>query len=421
MIRNQEVLTKVAEEFEAIAAELGLDCWPQIFEWVTPEQILRLLPRGGARQKYPHWSFGKAYQMLKRTPLIFHELVINSNPVIAYLVSNTVLPIQAVVLAHVYGHNDFFKNNRCYRSGKADYIVALRDLRTRRVMELENDPAIGIDRVERVLDAARTVMYQRVGPEPASQTFLEFFLQNAPRLDDWERELLRIVDDEAKEEMASLQTKVMNEGWAAYWEKELLMRSRVLAIDVKDDALAFHSHLVAPPPEPTLGYNPYNIGMLMWRAVLKNRGPQAMMDVRREYSDKAFFEEFLTRDVGAEANLAWFVLAENEQISFGISAEEADEKTWEKIRAGVIANLPVEQIPKVNVGGVGNDGTLMLVHYNEGRNLDVEEAMQVLSRLAASIWKDKVALIMSVINEDTEKPFIIRAYPSGAVDEPIAY
>lgn len=419
MIRNEALIRKTAEEFESIAVELGLECRPQIFEWVTPEQILALLPRGGARQKYPHWSFGKTYQILKRTPSIFHELVINSNPVIAYLVSNTVFPVQAVVLAHVYGHNDFFKNNRCHKSGNADYVVALRDSRTRRILELEDDPAVGVANVEKVLDAARALAYHRIGPEPSSPSFLEFMLEKAPSLEPWERELIRVVDDEAREELAMLQTKVMNEGWAAYWEKEILMRSRTLETAVKDDALAFHAQLVSPPSEPTLGYNPYNIGMLLWRQIRKNFGLEAMLRIRRDYSDKDFIEEFLTRDVGAEANLAWFVLAEKGEISFGVSAQQADEETWEKIKASVVSNLPIMQIPRIQVGGVADNGTLMLVHYNDGRDLDVNEAMQVLARVASALWKDEVVLVTSEMNEEKEEPFIIRAYASGQVDEPV--
>ena len=44
-----------------------------------------------------------------------YELVINNNPSIAYLLEGNSLVDQKLVMAHVYGHVDFFKNNFCFQ------------------------------------------------------------------------------------------------------------------------------------------------------------------------------------------------------------------------------------------------------------------------------------------------------------------
>ncbi len=401
---KKELIERTAVEMESIAKELGLSFWPQVFRWVNKEEMAVLYARDGSPIKYLHWGYGKAYQQWLRKVeafgelFVIYELVINSNPCIAYLVENTATDVLALVIGHVYGHNDFFRNNIVFRDSNPCYILPLRVLRYERIKELEN--RFGQENVERVLDAARTVMHHRSGIRQSSPMWLEFFAEN-PRLEDWERELILIVNDEAKEELRYLQTKTMNEGWACFWETEFIFRSSILPYDVKDGALRFHSVLTSPPDQPMLGFNPYNLGMLIWRDIANRFGEDKLFAVRSEETDVTFFERYLTQEVGAEANLAWFEFDSNYQLRKIIYANKASPDDWGKIKNSTISNLPINSIPLILYAGVEADNTLLMSHFFDGRDLELEDAKKVVSQIASCLWKGPVKLITEVNEKKT--------------------
>ena len=82
----------------------------------------------GMPSHYPHWSYGKSYEKLKTlydhgVSGLPYEMVINSDPALAYLMRDNTLLLQILTIAHVYGHNDFFKNNFTYSSTRAEYTI----------------------------------------------------------------------------------------------------------------------------------------------------------------------------------------------------------------------------------------------------------------------------------------------------------
>ena len=106
---------------EEMILAAGLNTYPQEFEICSYEDMLGYEAYAGMPVRYTHWSFGKAYERKKtfyRYNLtgLPYEMVINSNPCLAYLMKDNTLLLQILTMAHVYGHNDFFKNNRllCY-------------------------------------------------------------------------------------------------------------------------------------------------------------------------------------------------------------------------------------------------------------------------------------------------------------------
>ena len=119
------------ERIEKIAKEFGLDYYEQEFEMIGYKEMLGYEAYLGMPSRYPHWSFGKAYEKnstiykynLSGLP---YEMVINSDPCIAYLMKENTLLLQILTIAHVYGHNDFFKNNRLFSEGtRASYTVEM--------------------------------------------------------------------------------------------------------------------------------------------------------------------------------------------------------------------------------------------------------------------------------------------------------
>ena len=116
---------------EEIVSEMGLDCYEQEFELVSYEDMSAYEAYSGMPSHYPHWSFGKAYERIRTLNKynlsgLPYEMVINSNPCIAYLMKDNSLLLQILTMAHVYGHNDFFKCNRLFRTGtRASYMECL--------------------------------------------------------------------------------------------------------------------------------------------------------------------------------------------------------------------------------------------------------------------------------------------------------
>ena len=132
-----------------VVAEIGLDCYPQEFEVCDQNSMLGYMAYHGMPSHYPHWSFGKAFEQTKTmydhgVSGLPYEMVINSNPALAYLMRDNSLCLQILTIAHVYGHNDFFKNNFTFTSGTdARETIASFKARADRVRSYIEDPSIG--------------------------------------------------------------------------------------------------------------------------------------------------------------------------------------------------------------------------------------------------------------------------------------
>jgi stage V sporulation protein R len=108
------------ERIQSIAESSGLDFFPVVFEMLAYDQINEIAAYGGFPNRYPHWRFGMDYDRLAKSSEYglskIYELVINNNPAVAYLLEGNSLTDQKLVMCHVYGHVDFFKNNFAYRA-----------------------------------------------------------------------------------------------------------------------------------------------------------------------------------------------------------------------------------------------------------------------------------------------------------------
>src|ERR671927_980963 len=154
---NQKIREKVQE--------FGLSCYPQEFEVCDHFQMLGYMAYSGMPSHYPHWSYGKNFEKLKTlyeygVSGLPYEMVINSNPAIAYLMRDNSLLLQVLTIAHVYGHNDFFKNNFTFKTTRAEYTIETFKAHANRVRQYIEDPSIGLDKVEPVLDAAHALSLQ---------------------------------------------------------------------------------------------------------------------------------------------------------------------------------------------------------------------------------------------------------------------
>ena len=259
-----------------MAEGFGLDTYPNQIEIISSEQMMDAYSSVGMPLGYNHWSFGKQFldteKRYKRGHMgLAYEIVINSNPCIAYLMEENTMTMQALVIAHAcYGHNSFFKGNYLFRTWtNADAIIDYLLFAKKYITRCEQ--RYGISEVEAVLDSCHALMnygvdrYKRPSPlsteeerlrqnereeylqsqvndlwrtvpkskvleEESKQRFpsepqeniLYFIEKHAPLLEPWQREIVRIVRKIAQYFYPQRQTQVMNEGWATFWHYTIL-------------------------------------------------------------------------------------------------------------------------------------------------------------------------------------------------------
>jgi stage V sporulation protein R len=318
-------LAREQERIEAYARELGLSFFPVVFELVDYREMNALAAYDGFPTRYPHWRFGMEYQQLRKSYEYglhkIYEMVVNNDPTYAYLLEGNTLVDQKLVMAHVYGHADFFRNNVYFAHTNRKMIDAMANhaTRIRRYQE-----RYGVEKVERFLDACLSIddlvdpnavfrsparppavldgeeetppepqvprlpaksyldryvnppevleaerrrierareAAKRIPPAP-ERDVLGFLLHHAP-LESWERDVLSIVRDESYYFLPQRQTKVMNEGWATYWHS-ILMTTRCLTDAEFVDYADHHSGTVAASPGRL---NPYKLGLELFRDI----------------------------------------------------------------------------------------------------------------------------------------------------------
>lgn len=321
-------LRVLKEEIEAHARAYGLDFYETIFEVVDADDLNEIAAYGGFPTRYPHWSFGMQYEELKKGYDYglskIYEMVINNDPCYAYLMRCNHTVDQKLVMAHVYGHCDFFKNNAYFAHTNRKMMdeMANHGARVRRYVE-----RFGEDEVEAFLDRCQSIddlidihstairrrddssrydfskapvdgeemrltrfkskdyMDEYINPrdalraeeeerrkqmEAATRSFPErpekdvllFLIEHAP-LKAWQRDILSIIRDEAYYFMPQAQTKIMNEGWASYWHSTIMTEKALEAWECIDYA-DHHSGTMAMSGGRL---NPYKIGIELFRDI----------------------------------------------------------------------------------------------------------------------------------------------------------
>jgi spore cortex formation protein SpoVR/YcgB (stage V sporulation) len=309
--------------------EFGLDTYANQIEVISSEQMIDAYSSVGLPINYHHWSFGKQFvsteQTYRRGQMgLAYEIVINSDPCIAYLMEENTLPMQALVIAHAcYGHNSFFKGNYLFQTWTSadaiiDYLVFARSY----IAECEE--RYGHEEVELLLDSCHALMnygvdrYKRPSPlsmaeekrrqsereaylqsqvndlwrtlptgtdveeqaknerrfpDEPQENLLYFIEKHAPLLEPWQREIVRIVRKIGQYFYPQRQTQVMNEGWATFWHYTLLNRlydKGLVADGFMMEVLQSHTNVVFQPEFDSpyySGINPYALGFAMMRDI----------------------------------------------------------------------------------------------------------------------------------------------------------
>jgi stage V sporulation protein R len=140
-----------------------LDFFPQQFHVVERNRMMLWTARMGFPIRYAHWSFGQSFvhQLMPQKYNMgkLYELVVNTDPCHAYLLNSNSTYEQKLVMAHVYGHNHFFKNNINFRYTPRDMMHRMKqhaDL----VESLKKQYKVPHDKMERMLEFANSLEWQ---------------------------------------------------------------------------------------------------------------------------------------------------------------------------------------------------------------------------------------------------------------------
>jgi len=418
------------EKITRVAEDLGLDWHPIDYEIIDYAEMLGAMAYTGLPTHYRHWSYGKQYE---RTHTLYnmgqtglpYEMIINSNPSIAYLMRENALYIHILTMAHCVGHSDFFKNNRMFDETNPENIIDSFKSAAKYVRQLIEDPSIGIDRVEAILDAAHSIKYQvprfpgikyktreqiiaterekmkrnvdynpdltRVPIRP-EYNLLKFIAEHSQRLEEWERNLILIVEESSRYFIPQALTKVMNEGWACTIHYKIINELN-LPDSLHLPFIKLHNQVV----RPHLGQlNPYHLGYKLFEKIVDEGGFEEAKIVREVHNDMSFLRFYVDQDFMEDMNYFSYSFKKSKKA---ITIDDiSDESGWESVRNELIKNVGLSRVPVIFVDEVEKDNTLCLIHEHDGRDLDLAYARKVFDHINA-LWRDEVKLVTIVENE----------------------
>ncbi|CAN5381149.1 SpoVR family protein [soil metagenome] len=459
-----DLLKTYEKEIGRIAAGYKLDTYPLQIEVISSEQMMDAYSAVGMPLGYHHWSFGKQFLEVEQNYRqgrmgLAYEIVINSNPCIAYLLEENSMVMQAIVIAHAcYGHNSFFKSNYLFKSWtNPDFIIDYLMFAKKYIADCEEQ--YGNEVVEEILDACHTLMNygvdrykhpQRLSlveekarqknreeylqsqvnelwrtipthkhhahahekirfPVEPQENILYFIEKNAPLLEPWEREIIRIVRKIAQYFYPQRQTKVMNEGWATFWHYTIvndLYDEGLVTDEFMLEFLQAHTGVIYQPSFESKyysGINPYTLGFNMfadirricehptdedkeWFPNLVNTDWVSSLDfAMRNFKDESFIAQYLSPKLIRDLKL--FTLLDDDNSEHLMVSAIHNERGYKRIRQSLSEqyNLSLSE-PNIQVYDVDyrGDRSLTLKHILQARrplNADTEEVMKHLYRL----------------------------------------
>ncbi|MCL1127381.1 SpoVR family protein [Shewanella surugensis] len=457
----QEYLT----EIEQVAAHYKLDAYPNQIEVITAEQMMDAYAGIGMPIGYTHWSFGKRFiqteQGYKRGQMgLAYEIVINSNPCIAYLMEENTITMQALVMAHAsFGHNSFFKNNYLFKtwtdaSSIIDYLVFARNY----ISECEE--VHGIERVESIIDSCHALMnygvdrYKRpseisfkeeklrqkeredylqsqvndlwrtipnatttltekkapIFPSEPQENILYFIEKNAPLLEPWQREIVRIVRKMGQYFYPQKQTQVMNEGWATFWHYTILNHLYDEGKVTERFMLEFlqnHTNVVVQPAYNSPyynGINPYALGFNMFIDIRRicehptEEDKQWFPDIAgsnwletlhfamANFKDESFISQYLSPTIIRQFKF-FSILDDNRKNHLSVSAIH-DKQGYQDIRQMLSQQYNLSNIePNIQVQHVAVSGDRSLtLRYVPTHEIPLHESCHEVVKHLHELW-----------------------------------
>jgi stage V sporulation protein R len=451
-------LRQAVDHLADVAVKLGLRPPAVRFE-VVPVEALYELAAYHFPERFAHWTHGATYYRQK-TRYDFgmekiYELVLNTDPCLAYLLDTNNLVEHKLVIAHVLGHADFFRRNVYFK--ETDRHMDQAAARHAKIVH-DFEDEFGIERVEKTLDAALALSFhvdpttvgfrqktideyerERLRPSPAPTTpyddlwhmtkrpdvptaqpkrippepehdLLRFLATYSPILEEWQRTLLYLMREEWLYFYPNMRTKVMNEGYASFWHERILENAD-LSPDEHVQFRRLHVGVISSGHRYSL--NPYEVGYRIWREIERRwehpeeeetwygqrfrrqggEGLAKIFEVAARYRDSEFLREFLTEKLVEDLDLYVYGFEGNSRRHEG--AWKVADKPWERVRDVLVDELTSMGIPSISAldADYHGHGELLLMHDAESNSwpLDQDYAKRTLT-LIHRLWGKPVYL-----------------------------
>ncbi|CAJ0991861.1 SpoVR family protein [Pantoea sp. Nvir] len=464
-------------EIDRVAKLYKLDTYSHQIEVITSEQMMDAYSSIGMPINYAHWSFGKKFIETERRykhgqQSLAYEIVINSNPCIAYLMEENTMTMQAIVMAHAcYGHNSFFKNNYLFRSWTdASSIVDYLLFAKKYISDCEESH--GVEEVEQLLDSCHALInygvdrYKRPQkislqqermrqqsreeylqsqvntlwrtlprneketvhvketryPLEPQENLLYFMEKNAPLLEPWQREILRIVRKVSQYFYPQKQTHVMNEGWATFWHytiiNHLYDEGRV-SERFMIEFLHNHTNVVFQPSYNSpwySGINSYALGFAIFQDIKRicqfpteedrywfpniagSDWLETLHFAMREFKDESFISQFLSPKVTRDFRM--FTVLDDDRNNYLEITSIHDEAGYRAIRQQLSSQYNLSDLePNIQIYNVDlrGDRSLTLRYVPQNRTPLDKSCREVLKHVHR-LWGFKI--ILEQQNED---------------------
>lgn len=440
---------------EAEAKAYGLDFFDTIFEMVSYEQINQIAAYGGFPVRYPHWKFGMEYLQLSKSYEYglskIYEMVINNNPCYAYLMEGNSMMDQKLVMAHVYAHCDFFKNNVWFAKTNRKMMDEMGNhaARVRRYIDKYGQERVEafidiclslenlIDRYSSyenrqldlfenkvdsplILNVQKDYMRDYINPpklvnkeatvktQMKPQKDILLFLSHFAPLEDWQSDILDIIRDEAYYYSPQGLTKTLNEGWASYWHSKI-MTNKILNDSEIFEFADKHAGVMAMAEN---GYNPYKIGIELFRDIEErwNKGQfgkdwEQCDDIKEKKNwdkklnlgrEKIFEVRKVLSDVAfIDQYLTEDFCIKNKFYVYKMNKKtgkfDVDTTNFKAIKQMLLFKMTNFGQPIITVNDMNfqNRGELLLVHLHEGMDLQPDFLNETLKNIY-SLWKRPV-------------------------------
>lgn len=448
---SPELSKKIPAVIEECKSQ-GLDPFDLAIEEYTADEIAEIAAFGGFPVRFPHFSFGQSYETLYHQYHSgqgkIYEMVINNDPTYMYLQRNNPIVDNLTVVAHALAHSDFFKNNIMFKHTDRNMmnVMANHGQRIRRYMDL-----YGTKKVSRFLDAClsvddlidpslvwRSSVYKnprkvdfddrppvehvgridakeymdryvntdeyiskqrkqrdtkkklkedRFPPKPERDVLL--FLLKYTRLETWQQNILSMIRDEAIYFRPQIVTKVMNEGWASYWDSRIMTTGGFAGDEGIIQYAKHHSGVLGGKYNMS---NPYRLGVCLFNDIKKrwdkgqfgrewencedynkkrdwdtkaNLGDEKIFEVREHYNDLTFLNEFFTKEFCHEYKFFEY------KLNRDTNKYEIISKDYKKIKQKLMSRYINGGRPIISLENLRyNDNEIMLDHDFDGRPLE---------------------------------------------------
>lgn len=464
--KDREELEKWIEIITEKALEFGLDFYPTHFE-VVPDHVIYELGSYSLPARFSHWTFGRDYHRQKTSYEYgmskIYEIVFNTDPCQAFLMDSNSMLSHKFVVAHVLGHNDFFKNNVYFEHTDRRMIEKVR-LHGNRIRKYEEEygPLVveefldAVISIEEHFDTGLTTSFRRktpeqyeadrVGPKKSATEYddlwdvlgtempaapkprkfppepdkdlIGFLRDHSPDLEKWQRDILNMIREEMIYFIPQMRTKTINEGWASFWH-ERIMTELPLTPEEHLEFRKLHASVLSPGSRMSL--NPYYVGYNILRDIERRWNG----DEDKDFPEDDWRGEVLKRPTGEGMKKLFEVRQDENDVTlfrkyltqglvnkldmYTYKQEEVDgemmwvvqDTDWRRVRDVLLESMTNFGIPMIHVEDADfrRHGELLLKHAYDGKALDLDYTARTLKNIQF-LWKRPVHI--ATIIDDVE-------------------